>query len=472
MRPLKVTKGQAKGGFPRARGDAPARIGGTELLPRVPPRTRGCARRLDEPPGLAPGSPAHAGMRPSGRAPSEGWRRFPRARGDAPVSASDEARVCRVPPRTRGCALLGDVAAEGDRGSPAHAGMRPPPRRSSRPRAWFPRARGDAPSSSIFGATLTPVPPRTRGCARGHHARRRCDRGSPAHAGMRPGSLTSTRSGRRFPRARGDAPMGGRIVRRIEPVPPRTRGCALVRAEGGGGVHGSPAHAGMRLCDGRGRRAARGFPRARGDAPLPALPTEPPFTVPPRTRGCARRGPLPGLPREGSPAHAGMRPVDTGKALRTVRFPRARGDAPGAFPPLLPPSWVPPRTRGCAPDLGREDAAALGSPAHAGMRPSGSGARTASLGFPRARGDAPSSETTSGSRFSVPPRTRGCALRRALHLARAGGSPAHAGMRPCKSGLHVAGRGFPRARGDAPPSYFTDGVSYWVPPRTRGCAPS
>ena len=96
------------------------------------------------------------------------YKGFPRARGDAPAYCVAMGDTWMVPPRTRGCALPG-----------------------------------------LRGSAHRQVPPRTRGCARCETSQRRVNRGSPAHAGMRPQLTIGGKAPIGFPRARGDAPPKG-----------------------------------------------------------------------------------------------------------------------------------------------------------------------------------------------------------------------------------------------------------------------
>ena len=308
-------------------------------------------------------------MRPrwGGHSRPRSW--FPRARGDAPFEYSPRVMLVMVPPRTRGCALDGAVRGESLTGSPAHAGMRPRPGSSTPAPRWFPRARGDAPEPCRVEIAPVVVPPRTRGCAHRLRRYRARDDGSPAHAGMRPGLAVISSAGLRFPRARGDAPGHQEGLGDRSGVPPRTRGCALYKRDHAEKLLGSPAHAGMRPPPSpRAPRRTR-FPRARGDAPRGRRSRFAIRSVPPRTRGCAQRGLLGAGAKPGSPAHAGMRPAKADTLSRSGRFPRARGDAPRLRCQAISFTPVPPRTRGCARYRREPGRHTDGSPAHAGMRP-------------------------------------------------------------------------------------------------------
>ena len=409
MRPTSAKRISRSSWFPRARGDAPTAPAPEATAVAVPPRTRGCARGEVSHGGGHVGSPAHAGMRPAAGRSRATSARFPRARGDAPLEKKPVASAAVVPPRTRGCAPPRAVPRARDGASPAHAGMRPAGWRRSSRASRFPRARGDAPVKGADKIGPKRVPPRTRGCAFDTPVSASSKAGSPAHAGMRPARGRRRRGWPGFPRARGDAPVRPHDEEPLGRVPPRTRGCAVGHGHAGNRPRGSPAHAGMRPTPSAGRSSGSRFPRARGDAPATGAAVGSVLPVPPRTRGCAhgalRRRPL----APGSPAHAGMRPSRRSPPFWCSRFPRARGDAPSPWSITCPVCTVPPRTRGCA--LARQDRAGPvhGSPAHAGMRPPEAKRRRTASGFPRARGDAPPRLLGLGFGEGVPPRTRGCA---------------------------------------------------------------
>jgi hypothetical protein len=88
------------------------------------------------------------------------------------------------------------------------------------------------------------------------------------------------------------------------------------------------------------------FPRPRGDGRGLYTITGDYFVVPPPARGWPPQSKPPISPSYGSPARVGMAPPVAPWRGRTARFPRPRGDGPGA-PALLPDSiMVPPPARG------------------------------------------------------------------------------------------------------------------------------
>ncbi len=300
------------------------------------------------------------------RSPSASCR-FPRARGDAPDAITGPMDLLGVPPRTRGCTQFPEARSDDDKGSPAHAGMHPAASTAGEPGARFPRARGDAPFGFQHGLMISSVPPRTRGCTQLRAGLSRAVPGSPAHAGMHPGAGTGAGVGIWFPRARGDAPTTRQADLVFIEVPPRTRGCTPGRASVLAPSRGSPAHAGMHPRRSGTSSSCSRFPRARGDAPGTGDCQRPLRAVPPRTRGCTRSRVNRNAIAIGSPAHAGMHPRAPTRPSGRPRFPRARGDAPVRSTGIRCFAQVPPRTRGCTPEQLLHEGRPTGSPAHAGM---------------------------------------------------------------------------------------------------------
>ena len=214
----------------------------------------------------------------------------------------------------------------------------------------------------------------------------------------------------------------------------------------------------------------RAHPRVRGGTSCEWQMSGDRSGASPRTRGCAPTVSGAKLQLCGSPAYAGMRPPLLLPAGRFFRFPRVRGDAPGALSLTFHRYLVPPRTRGCAREVPHHPAPPCGSPAYAGMRPS-CGPRSGSLPrFPRVRGDAPHAHLDGRISWQVPPRTRGCAHDPGELPAVPRGSPAYAGMRPWDRRKSRRDRRFPRVRGDAPDPGCPRADTCCLP-RVRGDAP-
>src|SRR6266568_4369813 len=172
-----------------------------------------------------------------------------------------------APPRTRGSTVPGLRPPPGRAGSPAHAGIDPAGRSSPGRCSRLPRARGDRPLEKIVKDALTGAPPRTRGSTRVHHLAAGGEAGSPAHAGIDPSPPPQPTPAGRLPRARGDRP--GRHSRRtsMSEAPPRTRGSTRVSLEPSAEQFGSPAHAGIDPRVNRWPPPPFWLPRARGDRP-------------------------------------------------------------------------------------------------------------------------------------------------------------------------------------------------------------
>ena len=174
-------------------------------------------------------SPAHAGMYPVPAPAGPGGIRFPRTRGDVPMPRKPKPPRGGLPPHTRGCTLGRPRARAHTRASPAHAGMYPLSDRYTGRHCGFPRTRGDVPEIGDGGRDCRTLPPHTRGCTQAPQPRTKPNRASPAHAGMYPAPRRHSRRAPRFPRTRGDVPMGEQIVEWMRALPPHTRGCTVDR---------------------------------------------------------------------------------------------------------------------------------------------------------------------------------------------------------------------------------------------------
>ena len=465
-----MTPGLVTGGLPRARGDGPSSGIPREARHGAPPRTRGWTHHAGSPAERQGGSPAHAGMDPASRVTTASSRWLPRARGDGPLAMTSH-RGCEMaprargdgppacegseqrrtaPPRTRGWTMGGPGHEWFASGSPAHAGMDPAASGSPSSTSWLPRARGDGPLNLSADVRPMQAPPRTRGWTPRTEGASFAPSGSPAHAGMDPYIVTRARLAEWLPRARGDGPPPPPPPPPKSMAPPRTRGWTSSHGAAAAPPIGSPAHAGMdpvilsvEWWDSR-------LPRARGDGPtsLRSSPTAP--RAPPRTRGWTPHAARAAGDDGGSPAHAGMDHPGAGDQSAPVRLPRARGDGPLRSGGSFRGAEAPPRTRGWTALPERTRRPGSGSPAHAGMDPSSRTARSRHAWLPRARGDGPLRELSTSFPWGAPPRTRGWTHPVAAALARALGSPAHAGMDP-GSDCAPSGWGWlPRARGDGP----------------------
>ncbi len=271
---------------------------------------------------------------------------LPRSRGDGPQGYHVELVEQKAPPLTRGWTLAVPVQPVQCGGSPAHAGMDPTGRSSARTRNWLPRSRGDGPSLASSGIRPTMAPPLTRGWTRAGVPGKPRNFGSPAHAGMDPPCSARSRLAGRLPRSRGDGPRetGGHCGADLAPPLTRgwTRGLCARRRLG----RGSPAHAGMDPPPDRAPGHPRRLPRSRGDGPQWATVNQTGLPAPPLTRGWTRRRPCSLQARSGSPAHAGMDPSQAVQFASSIRLPRSRGDGPAWPPPSRLQPLAPPLTRG------------------------------------------------------------------------------------------------------------------------------
>ena len=91
------------GGFPRIRGDVPARVEGLQIDWLV--------------------FPAYAGMFLSANVAPSAFCRFPRIRGDVPDATPQDAHTGRFSPHTRGCSEVCDARYTLEVVFPAYAGM-------------------------------------------------------------------------------------------------------------------------------------------------------------------------------------------------------------------------------------------------------------------------------------------------------------------------------------------------------------
>ena len=233
------------------------------------------------------------------------------------------------------------------------------------------------------------VPPPTRGWSLLQSRTHRCLRGSPAHAGMVPIWNGTGRRTPWFPRPRGDGPPDAMRGVRLDGVPPPTRGWSRCHWRQRRLQPGSPAHAGMVPGLPLARSGSWRFPRPRGDGPQDGGGGHFDEEVPPPTRGWSRRKRGLHDQRYGSPAHAGMVPCCWRSKSWRCRFPRPRGDGPDRLERAQPGSEVPPPTRGWSRASRTRGFRACGSPAHAGMVPCRSPRLRSTVRFPRSRGDGP-----------------------------------------------------------------------------------
>ena len=331
--------------FPRARGDGPVAARPRHSTIALPPRSRGWTRGNADSPASAPASPALAGMDPRHRDRTDRPSSFPRARGDGPESMAQVAALYVLPPRSRGWTLVAIVRAHGYQASPALAGMDPLRCHSRRKRKRFPRARGDGPLPGRLRDHVPGLPPRSRGWTPSATSPSLRGDASPALAGMDPDGERRHRWCLGFPRARGDGPTAQSATPVTDELPPRSRGWTRSRTRSERPSAASPALAGMDPPPPHGWTCAHGFPRARGDGPDTPCSSSTGTWLPPRSRGWTRSLAPARWARHASPALAGMDPHPDRPPRRRNRFPRARGDGPVAVETRCSLALLPPRSR-------------------------------------------------------------------------------------------------------------------------------
>ena len=128
--------------------------------------------------------PAYAGM--FRILPCRPWTliSFPRIRGDVPLSKKLSTSSYRFSPHTRGCSLwhYGDLLLK--HVFPAYAGMFLTKSRTAATCLRFPRIRGDVPLTGEKFVEMGMFSPHTRGCSGGHGRVAEVSHVFPAYAGM------------------------------------------------------------------------------------------------------------------------------------------------------------------------------------------------------------------------------------------------------------------------------------------------
>ena len=191
------------------------------------PHTRGCSEQGEAGRLVNVVFPAYAGMFRFGGNHHVGHHRFPRIRGDVPITITEFLRMRGFSPHTRGCSYRRKRALKWWSVFPAYAGMfRIFPAASAQDTGFSPHTRG---CSVVTGDYVIFVPV------------------FPAYAGMFPGGRRKIPGRRRFPRIRGDVPVLV-IGFRFHPwFSPHTRGCSELRLIRCRGRFVFPAYAGMFL---------------------------------------------------------------------------------------------------------------------------------------------------------------------------------------------------------------------------------
>ncbi len=114
-----------------------------------------------------------------------------------------------------------------------------------------------------------------------------------------------------------------------------------------------------------------------------------PMLAPPHPRGSTRHRPAARCVGQGSPAPAGIDPMQVTHVNPNGRLPRTRGDRPPDGTAVSIYRAAPPHPRGSTPPMNRALGDVLGSPAPAGIDPSRVSSLSRSSGLPHTRGDRP-----------------------------------------------------------------------------------
>ena len=128
------------------------------------------------------------------------------------------------------------------------------------------------------------------------------------------------------------------------------------------------------------------------------------------------------------PAYAGMFLARRSSGVSSHGFPRIRGDVPSTSIRRPPEPWFSPHTRGCSGSFFRLLRRPGVFPAYAGMFRIMSGGRWRCRGFPRIRGDVPTKGELGLNLLPFSPHTRGCSCRGNPQGSARWVFPAYAGM--------------------------------------------
>ena len=225
MYPSTAPIARGRPGFPRTRGDVPNAGSIPSGAVPLPPHARGCTEHRAAARRRFQASPARAGMYPRKTRRAAEGDGFPRTRGDVPATRSYRVAAIRLPPHARGCTPSRPPRSAGWPASPARAGMYPRPGRGPPGGRRFPRTRGDVPMSERKQTPAKALPPHARGCTPASTPATSWTSASPARAGMYPHAPGSSAPAPSFPRTRGDVPRGFRTIRGVGKLPPHARGC-------------------------------------------------------------------------------------------------------------------------------------------------------------------------------------------------------------------------------------------------------
>ena len=156
-------------------------------------------------------------------------RDSPRIRGDGPYKHMIVFRYMIFSPYSRGWSLTLKTTEWDGLILPVFAGMVPRRRSATPGKPYFPRIRGDGPTSCPTQPPTTVFSPYSRGWSSITPTKRRGDHIFPVFAGMVPRRRVCRRAERYFPRIRGDGPWFVRCVGWRRTFSPYSRGWSRVR---------------------------------------------------------------------------------------------------------------------------------------------------------------------------------------------------------------------------------------------------
>ncbi len=211
-------------GLPRMRGDRPPTPLPSLAAETAPPHARGSTPSRNGGRAIRCGSPACAGIDLLHRSGSVVQNRLPRMRGDRPVTKKSTPPRSGAPPHARGSTPPAAPAFGVAIGSPACAGIDPSTCRRRASLARLPRMRGDRPAAILSIVEASKAPPHARGSTLIRRWDHQFVRGSPACAGIDPPPIFPQALIFRLPRMRGDRPSRLPHGQRHSRAPPHARG--------------------------------------------------------------------------------------------------------------------------------------------------------------------------------------------------------------------------------------------------------
>ena len=230
----------------------------------------------------------------------------------------------------------------------------------------------------------------------------------------------------------------------------------------------TPARAGKRLESRPDGRAARNYPRSRGEETRATRGSGHGRELPPLARGRGSPASRSVAPSGITPARAGKSKQGRGTLALERNYPRSRGEETPLITVSVACRELPPLARGRVTLPMRPSKLAGITPARAGksdnLPPAPSNARN----YPRSRGEESYKSLKMRIRAELPPLARGRARPRPDQGRGRGITPARAGKRHCSNGGGAAGGNYPRSRGEE----RSPGRARWhcleLPPLARG----